>query len=179
MNIIKSQEFFRKAVTDEIPEIWEMLQDAIERRRVDGSDQWQDGYPNLEVVLTDVEEGHGFVLIENNLVVAYAAVFLNDEPAYENIEGEWLTNGDFFVVHRVVVSKNALGTGKAKELINAIENLAKENEIPSIRMDTNFDNPAMLSIIEKLGYQYCGEVAMRGSARRAFEKIITEKPTAN
>jgi hypothetical protein len=30
----------------------------------------------------------------------------------------------------------------------------------------------MLKLFEKLGYQYCGEVYFRGSARKAFEKVI-------
>ncbi len=30
--------------------IWEILQDAILRRKKDGSNQWQDGYPNPESV---------------------------------------------------------------------------------------------------------------------------------
>ncbi len=39
-------------------------------------------------------------------------------------------------------------------------------------MDTNFDNTPMLRILEKLGYTYCGEVYFRGSARRAYEKVL-------
>jgi hypothetical protein len=39
-------------------------------------------------------------------------------------------------------------------------------------VDTNFDNLPMLNIFEKLGYTYCGEVYFRGSARRAYEKVL-------
>jgi hypothetical protein len=36
---------FRKATTSEIPQIWDILQQAIARRKEeDGSNQWQDGY---------------------------------------------------------------------------------------------------------------------------------------
>jgi hypothetical protein len=37
---------FRKATPPEIPQIWDILQQAIIRRKNDGSNQWQDGYPN-------------------------------------------------------------------------------------------------------------------------------------
>jgi hypothetical protein len=30
----------------------------------------------------------------------------------------------------------------------------------------------MLKTLEKSGYQYCGEVCLRGNPRKAFEKII-------
>jgi hypothetical protein len=31
-------------------QIWIILQQAIARRKADGSNQWQDGYPNPEVI---------------------------------------------------------------------------------------------------------------------------------
>ena len=52
---------FKKADITDIPEIWAILQNAILRRKNDGSNQWQDGYPNPEVVKKDVENGYGYV----------------------------------------------------------------------------------------------------------------------
>ena len=46
------------------------------------------------------------------------------------------------------------------------------NGYNSLKVDTNFDNTAMLLVFEKLGYKYCGEVYFRGSARRAYEKQL-------
>ena len=47
-----------------------------------------------------------------------------------------------------------------------------ESNVYSIKVDTNFDNVPMLRILDKLGYVYCGEVFFRGSARKAFEKVL-------
>jgi hypothetical protein len=33
---------------------FDILQQAIARRKADGSNQWQDGYPNPEVILNDI-----------------------------------------------------------------------------------------------------------------------------
>ena len=52
------------------------------------------------------------------------------------------------------------------------EEIALKNNIISIKVDTNFDNIAMLKIFEKLGYTYCGEVQLRAGIRKAFEKVI-------
>jgi hypothetical protein len=41
---------FRKAELSEITPIWAILKDAIARRKQDGSTQWQDGYPNPEIL---------------------------------------------------------------------------------------------------------------------------------
>ncbi len=40
------------------------------------------------------------------------------------------------------------------------------------KVDTNFDNAAMLHILKKLGYTYCGEVYLAGGERKAFEKLL-------
>ena len=163
---------FRKATLSEINPIWDILQQAIIRRKNDGSNQWQDGYPNLEVVKKDIEKESGYVLTEGETIVGYIAVLINDEPAYEKIEGEWLTNDDFVLFHRVAIAENYLGKGLAKMMINHIEDFAVENNIKSIKADTNFDNDAMLNIFEKIGYKYCGQVYLRGNPRRAFEKVL-------
>ena len=162
----------RKAEFSDHATIWEMLKQAIERRKNDGSSQWQDGYPNSETVRSDIENQIGYVLEIDGETSAYAALIFNDEPAYENIEGKWLSNGDFLVIHRVAVSDRFLGKGIATKLFLEIENFAKEQQIFSIKVDTNFDNLAMLRILEKLNYTYCGEVYFRGSARKAFEKLL-------
>ncbi len=164
---------FRKATIYDADKIWEILQQGILRRKQDGSNQWQDGYPNEDTAKTDIEKGIGYVLTENDIVVAYCAIISNYEPAYDEIEGKWLTNGDYNVVHRGVVSNEVAGKGYVTELLKRVEQLSKENDIFSIKVDTNFDNLAMLHILNKLGYVYCGEVYFRGSARKAFEKVLS------
>ena len=163
---------FRKATLSEIDSIWEILKQAILRRKMDGSNQWQDGYPNLEVVKKDIEKEAGYVLTENDAIVGYIAVLINDEPEYAKIQGKWITNGDFVLYHRVAIAESHLGKGLAKLMITNIEKFALENNIKSIKADTNFDNAAMLSIFDKMGYEYCGEVYFRGSPRKAYEKVL-------
>jgi GNAT superfamily N-acetyltransferase len=166
--------FFRKAITAEISTIWKILQQAIIRRNEDGSEQWQDGYPNLDVVKKDIEKGVGFVLTDGKDIIGYTAVLINDEPEYANLNGKWLSNNDFVVFHRVALSGNHLGKGLAKKTLEFIEEYALNNNIYSVKADTNFDNFAMLKIFEKLGYHNCGKVYFRGSEREAFEKVLAK-----
>ena len=171
---MQAQENFilRKAEPNDQETIWEILQQAILRRKNDGSSQWQDGYPNSDTVRTDIENEFGYLLEIDGEIAAYSALIFNNEPAYENIEGKWLSDDDFFVVHRVAVSDQFLGKGIAIKLFLEIENFAKQKQVFSIKVDTNFDNLAMLKILKKLNYTYCGEVYFRGSARKAFEKLL-------
>ena len=163
---------FRLATPSEVPQIWAILEQAIQRRKADGSAQWQDGYPNPEVVTQDIENGVGYVLTFEEIIIAYSAILINDEPEYANLKGKWITTGDFVVFHRIAVAEPFLGKGVAKALFYAIEELARQNHIYSIKADTNYDNAAMLALFEKTGYVYCGEVYFRGSERKAFEKVV-------
>lgn len=163
---------FRKATSTDIPSIWEILKSAIKRRKQDGSNQWQDGYPNPEVITDDIEQGVGYVLMRDDEIVGYVAILINDEPEYANLKGQWLTNDDFVVYHRVAIAEKWLGQGLAKELLGHIEDFARAKGINSIKADTNFDNIPMLRLFEKLGYKYCGEVYFRGSPRKAYEIVL-------
>jgi GNAT superfamily N-acetyltransferase len=163
---------FKKVTIQHLPQIWKIIQKAILRRKADGSKQWQDGYPNQESLQKDIDQEVGFILTDGENIIGYTAVLINDEPAYADIEGKWLTDSDFAVYHRVAIAEEYLGKGFAKIMINHIHKYALEKGIKSVKADTNFDNHAMLKIFNDLGYAYCGEVYFRGSARKAFEKVL-------
>lgn len=166
--------FFRKATNADIPIIWGILQQAIARRKEEGSDQWQDGYPNPDVIQKDIETHSGFVLTDDETIIGYCAVIINNEPAYTALKGKWLTNDDFVVFHRIAISEDYLGKGLAKKIMENIHKFAMANNIYSVKADTSFDNFAMLKIFEQLGYCFCGEVYFRGGERKAFEKVLTK-----
>ncbi|MDI9870656.1 GNAT family N-acetyltransferase [Flectobacillus roseus] len=162
----------RKATPSELPFIWEILQQAIQQRKQDGSEQWQNGYPNEQTVYDDIANEYGYVLVENNVVIAYAAIIFGEEPAYNVITGKWLTNDDYAVVHRVATSNAVKGKGIATHLFKMIEDLCIEKKVYSIKVDTNFDNIPMMKIFDKLNYVYCGEIFFSGASRKAYEKVI-------
>lgn len=163
----------RKATFAELPTIWDVLQHAIEQRKQEGSNQWQNGYPNQKTVHNDLTNGYAYVLFENNIILAYAAIIFGAEPSYNNIKGHWITNSDYAVVHRVATSGALKGKGVATRLFSLIEDLCIEQKVYSIRVDTNFDNIPMRKILNKLNYIYCGEVFYEGDSRKAYEKVLT------
>ncbi len=169
---MNSETQLRKAEIEDRDIIWGIIQQSIERRKQDGSTQWQNGYPNLGTVESDIAKGFGYVLTVDGEIAVYAALILNDEPAYSTIEGAWLSDGEFVVVHRVAVDEKFAGQGMVKKLFDHIEVFTKSHGIQSIKVDTNYDNLAMLKILESKGYSYCGEVLLAGGMRKAYEKII-------
>lgn len=168
----------RRATKKDIDAIWDLLQQGIEKRKNEGSNQWQDGYPNREVVINDVDNSYGIV-VENsfNEIVGYIAMIDEIEPAYEAIDGQWLSpcNEKYIVFHRLIVNQSKPIKGLATWIMQNVEQLVLDKGIYSIKVDTNFDNIGMLRIFEKLDYQYCGKVYFRGSQRLAFEKQLLIK----
>ena len=70
---------FRKAELTDLQIIWRILKEAIIRRKEDGSNQWQDGYPNEEVIKNDLHNNYGYVLTSNKNVIGYCALIKNNE----------------------------------------------------------------------------------------------------
>ena len=165
----------RQANLSDADRIWEILQQAIQKRKEEGSEQWQNGYPNLDVVENDISNGFGYI-IENvdNLIIGYVAIIDEIEPAYTAIEGKWLNDDSYIVIHRLAVAQDIKIKGLGTWAMNEIEKIAITKKIQNIKVDTNFDNIGMLRVFEKLGYHYCGEVYFDGSARKAFQKVIQD-----
>lgn len=161
-----------RATLSDVEEIWKIILYAKESRRLQGSEQWQNGYPFRETIIQDIEKGCGYVVRMDGKVEAYVAIITEGEPAYDAIEGQWLKDGDYWTVHRLAVSEAAKGKRLGQWILKQIEGMAMAASITSIRVDTNFDNLAMLKILENLEYAYCGEVQYNGSPRKAFEKIL-------
>ncbi len=164
----------RKATFSELPIIWEILQQAIEQRKQDGSQQWQNGYPNEQTVLDDFDKGNAYVLIEKNEILACASIIVGSDPNYKEIKGEWLTVDNYATLHRVATSNSVKQKGVATRLFKLAEDICLKKKVFSIRADTNFDNVPMLKILDKLGYTYCGEILVSTAPRKAYEKLLVK-----
>lgn len=163
---------FRKAIAKDVNQILQVITDAQVALKKDGVDQWQNNYPNREVILKDISDQNAYVLLEEDNIIATAAVSFDGESTYEKIyEGQWITDGLYAVVHRVAVEKNSKRSGIATKMFDAIEKLCLSKDIGSIRVDTHEDNKAMQSVLNKNNFKYCGVIYLSdGSKRLAFEK---------
>ena len=162
---------FRKATIADIDSISQIILAASARLGAAGVDQWQRGYPNRGSVEQDVAAGVGMVLCEGDTIITYGAVIFSGEPAYNDItNGEWLTQGEYAVIHRLCVSETFVGMGFARRFMEAAEAMASER-VASMRIDTHPQNMIMQGLVKKLGYSYCGDVVIE-SRRLAYEKLI-------
>lgn len=162
----------KKATEADIPIATRILRDAAQRMMDEGKQQWSETYPTEIHVRADVDRGVGYVLESEGAVIGYCAIVFDGEPAYNQIQGEWLSDKPYIVVHRMALRGDMRGKGFGRLFMELVERYAIENNVPSFRIDTNFDNFSMLALVEKLGFTYCGDVTYESGSRRAFEKLI-------
>lgn len=163
---------FRQATKTDLSAIMTILEAAIRRLGAAGVDQWQHGYPNRARIEQDVAEGIGYVIEEEDRVVAYGAVIFTGEEAYRAIEGRWLTEEEnYVVVHRLCVADEVVGHGFGRRFMEATEQLAR-GRVQSFRVDTHADNRVMQSLLPRLGFTRCGIIYFESRHLVAFEKIL-------
>lgn len=165
---------FRETSIEDINDVMKIISSSQKYFKEQGINQWQDGYPNAEVIQNDIDNNHSYVLLSNNKIVGTTALSFDGESTYDKVyEGEWLTTGDFAVVHRIAVDSSLKGLGLGSHIIAEVEKICINRNIKSIKIDTHEDNKSMQKLLEKCGFKYCGIIYLPDNAKRlAFEKKL-------
>lgn len=165
---------FRKAVYKDIDRIYEIIKQAQEYFRQNSIDQWQNNYPNPDIIKKDVEKGECYVIEDDNLIIATVVLSFNGEKTYERIyEGSWISDGEYAVIHRIAVDSRFKGKRISSFIMRNLESLCREMGIYNIRVDTHQDNKSMIKMLSNNNFIYCGIIYLEsGDKRIAFEKML-------
>lgn len=165
---------FRIAVETDINNVMNIIKQAQAYFKEQRIDQWQNNYPNAETISNDIANGHSYVLLKDNKIVATAAVSFDGEKTYNSIyEGEWISDNEYAVIHRIAVDNTHKGLGLSSKIIKHAEELCLNKGVHSIKVDTHKENISMQKLLEKNNFKYCGMIYLEdGSKRVAFEKIL-------
>ena len=142
-----------------------------------GIDQWQNGYPNREVISADIKNGQSFCVLGDGEIIGTFAMIIDGEPTYDEIfDGKWLTGdgrGHYYAIHRVAISIKCRGKGISTAIISYCAEEAKKANKISLRIDTHRGNVVMRKMLEKHGFSHCGTIYLEsGDERVAYEKMI-------
>lgn len=163
---------FRKAVKTDVNNIMNIIRQAQDYFKELWINQWQNNYPNAEIISNDIDNKNSYVLLKDNNIVATAAVSFDGEKTYDSIyEGQWISDDEYAVIHRIAVDGNYKGLGLASEIMKNVEQLCLNKGVYSIKVDTHEENLSMQNLLKKNKFQYCGIIYLEdGSKRIAFEK---------
>jgi acetyltransferase len=81
-----------------------MINVAKQHLKEQGIDQWQNGYPDEACIHNDIINKRGYFLSDENQELGYLCIDFDGEPAYEKLDGKWLSDGKYVVVHRLALS---------------------------------------------------------------------------
>lgn len=158
----------RKAAKSDIPEILKIYEKARAFMKENGNEsQWglpspgKSVWPSEESINGRIENEFQYICetqVEGKTVIAATFAFTSGipEPAYASIfEGSWPDNGteSYGVIHCFASAFNIKGA--ATYSINwALE------QCKYMKIDTHPNNKPMQSLLNKMGFTYCGKILM-------------------
>ena len=171
----------RRTKEADIPRVLEIYDYAKKFMAENGNpNQWRGNYPSIDDVRRDIKNG-GYVIAKEsegekpdkeNLEEEILGVFVLEENAhelaYDTIEGSWLNDEPYAVIHRCATLHNHKGIGQffMDWCIKKVNN---------IRVDTHEDNLPMLKFLEKNNFIYCGKVVYESVGERLAFHLVTQK----
>ncbi|MFD3158394.1 GNAT family N-acetyltransferase [Haloimpatiens sp. FM7330] len=163
-----------KALNEDLSNIMLLISSAVKKMNMEGSYQWDNCYPNEEVISTDIKENSLYILKDGENYLGI--IVLNEEQPVEYKDVNWENSiGNILVIHRMAVNPLYQGQGIAKKLMQFTEEFALKNNYLSIRTDTYIENIKMQSLFTKCGYNKTGSVFFNNGKQKPFlcyEKII-------
>ena len=125
-----------------------------------GHDEGKTVMPDIDSLVMPGLTGH----LAAPHIVAYFALLPSPEPTYDYIDGAWLTDEPYGVIHRMASYPDAHG------IFSAVIDYAA-SRFAHLRIDTHRDNRIMQHLIEKHGFTYCGIIWLEdGTERLAYER---------
>jgi len=137
-------------------------------RQSGNANQWINGYPSRELIEQDIRLGRSYLAVEQGEIAAVFCFFHDPdvEPTYRAIDGAWLDDAPYGVIHRIASS------GKFPGTVKACSDWCL-TQCPSLRIDTHADNRPMRQALERCGFQYCGVIVIEdGTERVAYQKTV-------
>ena len=155
----------RKTLPKDYECVCQIYSDARKFMQDSGNpEQWGDVHPPADLILQDIEQGLSYVCTIQDDICAVFYYNVETDSTYGKIDGQWLNDAPYGVVHRIASSRSVEGAGAfcLKWCLEQCKNL---------RIDTHKDNAPMLKLLKNLGFSYCGIIWIEnGDERLAYQK---------
>ena len=163
----------RKAINEDLSRILEIYASARERMASNGNPtQWGTEYPYKHLLEEDIVLGRLYVVEQDGTPEGVFLMESGPDETYLDIEGEWLNQEDYYVIHRIAAS------GKVKGVLKAAVQYALQFT-NNVKIDTHKDNIPMQNALTKLGFKYCGIIYVfapwEGQSPRMAYQLKKEK----
>lgn len=163
--------YLRKAHIEDIEDVMRVFSQARLAQRRAGFRQWEDGYPSIDVLKSDIDSAIGFILDDNGKTAGYIAIAAYDDEYNRHTE-LWDVGKDYAVFHRIALSDDYRGKKLSSILFDLAESHALRTGAAFVRIDTGLENKPMQHILSKRGYINLGRCDFIWGERLAYEKPL-------
>lgn len=138
---------------------------------------WEHGvYPRKEDIIQAINSDEVYVGIRDGKIVS--SIIINNTPneGYENLK--WNVECDdehTYYIRLVAVNQDYKKQGFAKQMLNYAFELAKENDIKSIRLNIHMNNIGIEPVYTKLGFEYIDTIQVNNKYRGLLQFKVYEK----
>lgn len=162
---------FERAVPADLPEVLRLFQAATKHMDEQGIPQWDEIYPNREVLGEDIAREELYLCrIEDKIACVFV---LSEHCDEEYAAGTWRSpESRFCVLHRLCVHPDFQHRKVAARAMDYIEESLRQAGVESVRLDAFSLNPYALRLYESRGYQKAGQVHFRKGLFYLYEKQL-------
>jgi len=155
----------RKTKPEDLIKVMQIYEEARTFMHQNGNpNQWTNGHLVQGIIEADIQAQKSYVCLNDDEIVAVFYFNIEEDPTYKKIDGSWLDDRPYGVIHRIARGRNGKGGGAF------CINWCFEQH-PNIRIDTHKDNAPMMALMDKLGFTKCGTIWLsNGDERTAFQK---------
>ena len=174
----------RPAVREDFDRVTALLDVGHETFAALGIDEGRKKYPSARRLMHSIKNGTTHVIedAQGRTIAVFAVSFSPDKNYERAIDGSWLTDADaepqpYAEMQWVAVDYPARRRGVGMFILDKAEQIARAGGRSSVRADVYPQNVPMQRLLEKHGYERCGEIAIkdvfgREKIRVAYERLL-------
>ena len=160
---------FRKALFDEELKLLSLYNEVKEKGKIDGTSDWDEDYPNNDILKQDLENKRIFVLVEENKIIAAISIFVEDEPDIQSLD--WAKVKACFLV-RLCVSPKYQSKGIGEKMMRNINDYAKGKGFKATHHLAAKVNIAANRLYRRMGYREVGMINLYDTDFIAYEMLL-------
>jgi GNAT superfamily N-acetyltransferase len=158
----------------DLDQIMTLIADVIAGLRARGIDQWDEIYPDRNIITADLAAGTLSIAEGDGGLLGMIVLNEHQEPQYASVDWRF-QSGRCLVVHRLCVHPEAEGKGVATALMAFAEATGRGLGYGAVRLDAFTGNPRAVALYERLGYRKAGEVTFRKGRFYCYEKLFPKR----
>lgn len=162
----------------DIDAVLTIVQQTIAEMKTYGNNQWDETYPLRDRFLQDLNNQTLYIAKspENknsgSTIMGFIVIDAEEPDGYDTID--WRSNRPFLVIHRLAVSIHHRNQGIASALEAFACQLARNQDITYLKVDTHSTNQRMQQFLEHKGYVKTGAMITRNKDKPfyCYDKLL-------